>query len=68
MYPVALESMEVLLKSVGNIANTFTELSQTVECAAHIISSTCCSHRQKDLCRVVYILPSPTAHQPCYLY
>jgi len=32
MYPVALESMEVLLKSGGNIANTFTELSQTVEC------------------------------------
>jgi len=40
MYPVALESMEVLLKSGGNIAYTFTELSETVECfeyALHIL-------------------------------
>jgi len=37
MYPVALESMEVLLKSGGNIANTFTELSQTVECFEYVL-------------------------------
>jgi hypothetical protein len=37
VYPVALESMEVLLRSEGNIANTFRELSQTVECFEYVL-------------------------------
>jgi hypothetical protein len=37
MYLVALKSMAVLLKSGGNVANTFTELSQTVECFEYVL-------------------------------